>query len=987
MSQYRYPGGIPFTENDENIFYGRENDVQNIQQLLKLKKMLILYAESGIGKSSLINAKLIPTYRKQSDEEKFAAISIRFFAKCEQGEDHDDVLKKKLYDGLDAYIKELKLDELTFDKYKPKNDLWHRVKRFEKSGIKLLLIFDQAEELFTYSSNQIQAFKEDIYSICTTSIPNELHEAIGEKLKEDSTTALKEEELSELNREIEFLYESTVVKLLFSIREDKLGAFSVLADYFPDILKDTYKLKPLNCDQATDAIVKPALATGSFLSPVFSYKSGAVEALLKILKDKKKDTYDPFSIQLNCSYIERTVVIQDQKEILEKGDLPTVGIAEQNFVNDALNSIPKKDKTQCEKVITEKLIDQKSNRRVRASLGEIDPQLVHILLNKGIVREYKDAENTYHELSHDRFLAPILENYKDYQNKKKRLKWVMSITGSLGLIFIVAIGFISWSYETKKDTNQQWSLFYKASEYLTNGNLKQAFGILGMLRGKNDYLKKKIKQVHLEYSDLPGNPVLPLSNNHILCIINDSTFEIWSIESNKKINLEKTYTHVQKSLTSTTCEFLALVADEKLILYNSKTNKDTALIQINTTKIDFNFSENSAFFFFYSNGYLHIIGTDNTNRNYTYLMTEDDYESNKYNVLLYATEHSIFLYNTLNASIDEWVYRDNKFLKDFQQKIKSLWTQTGEDSIIFGGNREGLKLLKLSTKEIVIINPTIRFDAMKIKNNRLFIYSRDKKERQNVYLYKNLSLINLKTHRTFIPFKDSLCEKIAVTFNYTKYLVKGPSKEVYLIDFDEKHSRKIPLPFLKSAIAYDISNDGNHILYVIPKGDNGLLYLSHLEKNPSSYFNAGELIGPISSDKKQRVDDSTDIYNKYFFRFSSDSKMFAYINETKDSSSFIVCKTKDKMTTFKSGAAWTLFEFDPYYSFLYPQYIPPQLDFTGDYIHTTNNTDNIKTRSRKEGIFLLNTDTRNIDYYLKIYPPFSKAEITKLENEIKSNDL
>ena len=56
----RYPGVKPFETEEQHMFFGRLADIQSLYELLGVEKTVLLYSKSGLGKSSLINAGLIP---------------------------------------------------------------------------------------------------------------------------------------------------------------------------------------------------------------------------------------------------------------------------------------------------------------------------------------------------------------------------------------------------------------------------------------------------------------------------------------------------------------------------------------------------------------------------------------------------------------------------------------------------------------------------------------------------------------------------------------------------------------------------------------------------------------------------------------------------------------------------------------------------------------------------------------------------------------
>ena len=77
MQQYRYPGTRPFTADDRNLFFGRNDDITGLSNLISLENIVVLYGKSGLGKTSLLNAGVIPYLQENGDYE---TIQIRFGA-------------------------------------------------------------------------------------------------------------------------------------------------------------------------------------------------------------------------------------------------------------------------------------------------------------------------------------------------------------------------------------------------------------------------------------------------------------------------------------------------------------------------------------------------------------------------------------------------------------------------------------------------------------------------------------------------------------------------------------------------------------------------------------------------------------------------------------------------------------------------------------------------------------------------------------------
>ncbi len=60
IKKYRYPGINSFETTDTDIFFGREDDRKKLAELVEIEKNVLLYSRSGLGKSSLLKAALIP---------------------------------------------------------------------------------------------------------------------------------------------------------------------------------------------------------------------------------------------------------------------------------------------------------------------------------------------------------------------------------------------------------------------------------------------------------------------------------------------------------------------------------------------------------------------------------------------------------------------------------------------------------------------------------------------------------------------------------------------------------------------------------------------------------------------------------------------------------------------------------------------------------------------------------------------------------------
>jgi len=58
--RYRYPGVRPFDTTQSGQFFGRRRDILDLLDRITLEKLVVVFGKSGYGKSSLLNAGILP---------------------------------------------------------------------------------------------------------------------------------------------------------------------------------------------------------------------------------------------------------------------------------------------------------------------------------------------------------------------------------------------------------------------------------------------------------------------------------------------------------------------------------------------------------------------------------------------------------------------------------------------------------------------------------------------------------------------------------------------------------------------------------------------------------------------------------------------------------------------------------------------------------------------------------------------------------------
>src|ERR1700757_416701 len=140
-----YVGAGFFEEKDKDIFFGREREKNDLLSLIFAHQAVLIYAQSGAGKTSLINAALIPMLKDEGFE-VFPPTRVR--KPILETINPDEIENIYIFNALMSWAKEetdlkqlIKMSLPTFLRER------ERLKDKEGEPSPRVLIFDQFEEL------------------------------------------------------------------------------------------------------------------------------------------------------------------------------------------------------------------------------------------------------------------------------------------------------------------------------------------------------------------------------------------------------------------------------------------------------------------------------------------------------------------------------------------------------------------------------------------------------------------------------------------------------------------------------------------------------------------------------------------------------------------------------------------------------------------------------------------------------------------------
>ncbi|WP_309640705.1 hypothetical protein [Flavobacterium sp.] len=455
-ANYRYPGINYFTKKDKAIFCGRQEDTNTLYTQVMLSRTLVLHADSGAGKSSLIQAGFLPLLDERQNESfkldtnlvKYFPITIRFdfLKKTTENENKQSTINKEaLIEDTLAKIKlefpQLNTIHLPYTDAINTDSLWCIGKKMATEKLKPLLIFDQFEELQAYPIETITHFKKELAEFLGSEMPKSIYDAIKQTATEMSSRGnTTDDEKKKLNDNIAFFEKPLDAKVIFVLREDRLGTMSLLSDYFPNILKNDFLLNPLSFENACVALTEPAMAIGDFESPQFIFESKElVTKLVTEIADNQTRLVDPIQIQIVATKIERNCMTKaalhpntDGKPyVVTQEDIPNLSDIINEFYNNCWTTLKdklelsdaefesKRNKITSTLVINDRRDLVNSGWIIDNQTSNIDQKIVDELLATGLLRVVPYGKVKYYQLCHDRFIKPVVEDQQKYELIKK----------------------------------------------------------------------------------------------------------------------------------------------------------------------------------------------------------------------------------------------------------------------------------------------------------------------------------------------------------------------------------------------------------------------------------------------------------------------------------------------------------------------------------------------------------------------------------------
>jgi DNA-binding winged helix-turn-helix (wHTH) protein len=362
-----------YTEQDAPLFFGREQEVEMICSQILSHRSFILYGRSGVGKSSIIRAGLMPRLKSQGHR----AFVIRSFT-----------------DPLDQMVSALLRDSEIVAS--PENvprleDLIDQTaKKLPQQSIVFFL--DQFEEFFLW---------------------------LAEQKRKQFIEAL----------ENLFTQEALPLRLVFALREDLLAEMSQFKSALPEIFYHEYRLQRLRREQAARAITEPANTVGCHYEPEL------VVRLLDDLSEY--DGIDPPQLQIVCDHLYDARDAKEKLAVTTYEQLGTASQILAGYLERVMHRFKAENLRTAKEILTalisadgQRLVLRASELKARIGIritnGSVPVHtLIEELIAARVVRCRNQEGEGWLELAHD-FLIPEVSRWLTTEERElKRARGVL----------------------------------------------------------------------------------------------------------------------------------------------------------------------------------------------------------------------------------------------------------------------------------------------------------------------------------------------------------------------------------------------------------------------------------------------------------------------------------------------------------------------------------------------------------------------------------
>jgi len=396
-------GLASFTEETRAYFFGRDEEVAELARRVQRKLLTLLFGQSGLGKTSILRAGLVPRLRGHG----YCPIYVRIAYGREAPEPAEQIkaaiMQNARRSGQWTQVGVAVEGESLWEFLHHRDDVLR-----DESGNTLipLLIFDQFEEIFTLAQSdefgraRAARFISELADLVENRPPKEFEA----KLEEDESASER------------FDFTRSDYRVLIALREDYLAPLEGLKRQIPSITQNRLRLAPMTGTQALAAVLKPGktLVSVEVAEAIVRFVAGGAELA--------NAEVEPSLLSLICRELNDARLAQGRSEIsldLLAGSHATIL---SNFYERALADQP----PAVRRIIEDELLTESGFRENVAEerlLGQFaqagaEPGTLPLLVNRRLLRIEERLDVRRVELTHD-VLCAVVKSSRDKRHERE----------------------------------------------------------------------------------------------------------------------------------------------------------------------------------------------------------------------------------------------------------------------------------------------------------------------------------------------------------------------------------------------------------------------------------------------------------------------------------------------------------------------------------------------------------------------------------------
>jgi hypothetical protein len=396
-------GLASFTEETKAFFFGRDDEVAELARRVQRKLLTVLFGQSGLGKTSILSAGLVPRLRGQGYCPIYVRIDYGRDAPEPAEQIKEAVSRTARHAGEWTQVGVATKGESLWEFLHHRDDVLR-----DESGTTLipLLIFDQFEEIFTLAQSdefgraRAARFVEELADL----VENRPPKALEAKLDADESAAAQ------------FDFARSDYRVLIALREDYLAPLEGLKKAMPSISQNRLRLAPMTGNQALAAVLQPGkkLVTEEVAAAIVRFVAGGAELA--------NAEVEPSLLSLICRELNDARIAQGRSEIsldLLAGSHASIL---SNFYERALADQPAtvrrivEDDLLTASGFRENVAEERLVSRFAAA-GAL-PDTLAVLVNRRLLRIEERLDIRRVELTHD-VLCGVVKSSRDQRHERE----------------------------------------------------------------------------------------------------------------------------------------------------------------------------------------------------------------------------------------------------------------------------------------------------------------------------------------------------------------------------------------------------------------------------------------------------------------------------------------------------------------------------------------------------------------------------------------